>query len=229
MPASGWTMRQPGKDYDGPRQELGYSPSRQPGVALSQQAPVEALDELNPGIHQHWTNDPVDKPRMRIRNVGVHPNDEVALQQVEALPERFALAAKAFQTRQCLLMNVGRHSEFGRNLSGMVGGVAVDQNYFIYQRRFIHKRALNRMNERSDGCLIIECGEPDAYAEILPLFEIDQPADIRKLAAVKSIFSRPLFHSHQQWQGGTDGRYGQAEWLLRLHHYGCCVVALKYH
>ncbi len=77
-------------------------------VPLPQGAAVEPLDVLDPRLPQQGAEDAVDEAGMDVDDVGVDPGDDVALKDVEALPQRLPLAPVGPVLGEDLLVDVDR-------------------------------------------------------------------------------------------------------------------------
>src|SRR5688500_16942245 len=73
-------------------------------VAGPDRSLVETLDVLDLRLRQEGTDEPVDEPRLNVADIGVDPGDDVAVEHVEALPQRLTLAAMRAGLRQDLRM-----------------------------------------------------------------------------------------------------------------------------
>ena len=178
-----------------PGRQLGHAPAarRLEHAAWPTDRPlVEPFDELDALVLQQRADQPVDEARVDVADVGVDPGDDVALQDVQALPERLALAPVAAVLRQDVLVDVDRDAKLRGDLAGAVGGAAVDQHDLVKQRVALHQLVLDALDDRPDRLFLVEGRQAEADRDALPPLQPDQLVDVLELAAVVRVLGEPL-------------------------------------
>src|SRR6266566_4252886 len=135
---------------------LGHDP-----VPVADGALVEALHVGDALLTQQRAQQPVDEARLDVADVGIDPRHDIAVQHVEALPQRLTLALEAPQLGQHLRVAHDRDPELLRDLTRAIGRVRVDHHELVDQRRALHERSLDALDDEADGLFLVERRQPD--------------------------------------------------------------------
>ena len=194
---------------------------------------VEALHVLDPRLTQERAEEAGHEARLDVADVGVDPGDDVAVEDVEALPERLALAGHRADLGQDLRVPHHGHAELGRDLGGAIGAVGVDDDELVDERHPVDEGALDAADDKADRPLLIERRQPDADRQAGLLLERHELARVAELAGVERVLGEPLVDDRRQRVAALRVRVGVgeralrrpqlvegrgAERLLRLHH-----------
>ena len=128
---------------------------------------------------------------MDVRDVGIDPADQVALQHEQAFPEGLALSVEGAVARQDLaVLDDADAGPLGDGCCA-IGRPGVDHDDLVEQWDPLHQRVLEGAHDLANRVLLVERGQPEADGDALSLFEIDEPAEVGELAAVKRVFREP--------------------------------------
>src|SRR5438093_8307371 len=108
------------------------------------------------GVAQQWAEQAVDKLGMDVADVGVDPADQVALQDEEALPQRFTLALEHAVTREDLAVLHDRDAGALRDRCRAVRRPRIDYDDLVNQRYPVHQRVFESTNDSADGRLLVK-------------------------------------------------------------------------
>ncbi len=125
------------------------------------------------------------------RDVRVRPGDEVPGRGVQALPERFALAAVRAVARQHVRVN--HHSRALRlgDRARVVVRLGVDHEQLVDQRELLHQLAPGAVDDRPDRRRLVERRQNGADRQALLLLELQQPAEVAELGVMEVRLGEP--------------------------------------
>ena len=124
-------------------------------VAAVERAVVVALDEPDVAARQERADEPEHEARAEVADVGVAPHDDVALRREHRSPERVTLAAQVVERGEDLLGAHDAGTGIGRTLRRAVDRAVVDDEDLVDQARALHQLALDEIDDRADGVLLI--------------------------------------------------------------------------
>ena len=162
-----------------------------------QRSAVETFDQHEFGAIEQRADEAVHEAWVKVADVGVHPNDEVALGHIQALPQGLAFALARAVLGQHLLVDVDGNAQVLGNLPGAVRGVGVHEHDFVQQRHLLHERALAGADDRADGLFFVQRGEGQTDGHPALLFEAHQAFEVRELVGMKSVLREPAVHQHR--------------------------------
>src|SRR5438093_1252487 len=166
--------------------ELGHAPAagRLQLVADAERTLVERFHELQVGPHEERADDAVHELRMSAGDVGVDPDDDVAGEDVEALPEGLALTAVAADLGKDLVVDDHSNALVLGDLAGPVFGARVDDDHLVHERNTFHEARTDRADDLPDRRLLVECWQADRDALVLPLLRVDEALDALVVGAL---------------------------------------------
>ena len=110
---------------------------------------------------------------MCIGDVRVDPHDDVAGQHVQALPERLAFPAARTVSGQDVAEHVHRDTLLACDRARSVVGIRVDDRDLVDQRDPFHEARADRTDDVADRRLLVQRGQTDGNAEVLPFLGLD--------------------------------------------------------
>ena len=128
---------------------------------------------------------------MEIGDVGVAPGDEVAAEEVEAFPERLALALEGAELGQDRAVLVDLDAEGAGDVDCAVGGAAVDDDDLVQQRVAVDQVVEAESQDPPDGRGLVEGRQREADREALAALNFDEPVEVVELAGVKGVLGEP--------------------------------------
>src|SRR6266550_5492590 len=179
---------------DWPRGELSHAAAagRLQLVADVERSLVEGLHELQVRPHEERTDDAVHELRVRARDVGVDPHDDVAREDVQALPERLAFPAVAARLGKDLVVDEDGDAFVFCDLAGPILRARVDDDELVDQRKTLDEARADGADDLADGRLFVERRKSDRDAEVLALFRVDEPAKVRELRRAERVLGEPF-------------------------------------
>src|SRR5450759_43172 len=176
------------------RGELGHAPSaRRPQDAAVLERPlVERLDVADLRLGEQRPNEPVQESRVDVLDVGVDPDDDVAFQDEDALPQRLAFAGRGRHPGEDLVIEEYLRALGPRDVEGSVRAARVDDADLVDEWVPLDQLGSKDAKALPDGLRHVEGRQADAYLRPLPLLEPDELADVRELAVMEGALLEPL-------------------------------------
>ena len=110
---------------------------------------------------------------MRARDVGVDPDDDVAGEHLEALPEPLAFAAVGAGLGKDLVVDENGHAFVLGDLARSIVRTRIDHGELVDERKALDEAGADRADDLPDGRFLIERGKADRDTEVLSLFRFD--------------------------------------------------------
>ena len=167
-------------------------------------AVVEGLHVMDLGVLDERADQAVDEPRMDVLDVGIDVDDDVALQEIEGLPEVFALAALGAFFGEMLGGDVDVGTETGGDLARAVGAAGIDDGDLVQQRIAVFELRLEDHDFLPDGFLFVQGGQAERDGQSLALLLFHQPLDVPEVGVMEGPLFEPFLRLHRRppcrWQ-----------------------------
>ena len=175
------------------RRELGdpAAPRFVPPAPHLERPPVIPFDVADAGVTQQGPQEAVDELGMDVPDVRIHPCDQVAPEDVEALPQRLPLPAVGALVRQDLGVVVRGDAEAAGQGGRAVVGPPVDHHDLIEERDLRHQGPPEDLDLPADRGRFVDRGQPEADRDPLGSLEGEEGLPVAKLPGIERVAREP--------------------------------------